>query len=256
MTTPKPISIQLYSLRQEAAAAGIEKVLERVAAIGYAGVEPAGLGGLTPERYRQVASGLGLQIPSNHTALPVGDAATAVLDEQEALGNTVLISGGSPADVQTLDAVRDLAARFEEAAANAKARGMTVGYHNHWWEFDTPIEGGRAPHDVLLSEAPSVFAQVDTYWSTVGGRDTVALVAGLGARARFLHVKDGMIDPPRPHVAVGSGKMPIEDILRAAPETEWHVVELDECATDMFEAVEQSYRFLVGSGLSKGRKDV
>jgi hypothetical protein len=33
----------------------------------------------------------------------------------------------------------------------------------------------------------------------------------------------------------------------------WHIVELDACATDMFEAVEKSYRFLTGRGLSRGR---
>ncbi len=38
--------------------------------------------------------------------------------------------------------------------------------------------------------------------------------------------------------------------------TKWLVVELDACATDMFEAVEQSYRYLVGNGLARGNKPV
>jgi hypothetical protein len=32
------------------------------------------------------------------------------------------------------------------------------------------------------------------------------------------------------------------------------VVELDECATDMMEAVKQSYTYLTGNGLAVGRK--
>ncbi|GAF97465.1 unnamed protein product, partial [marine sediment metagenome] len=41
---PKPIAVQLYSVR-EAAAGDLIGVLEQIAAIGYAGVEPAGLHG-------------------------------------------------------------------------------------------------------------------------------------------------------------------------------------------------------------------
>jgi hypothetical protein len=45
----------------------------------------------------------------------------------------------------------------------------------------------------------------------------------------------------------------IPSVLAAAPHAAWHVVELDRCDTDMFEAVEASYRYLVGNGLSAGR---
>jgi hypothetical protein len=36
--------------------------------------------------------------------------------------------------------------------------------------------------------------------------------------------------------------------------TQWLIVELDECATDMLEAVEKSYRYLVEKGLGRGNK--
>ena len=35
---------------------------------------------------------------------------------------------------------------------------------------------------------------------------------------------------------------------------EWLIVELDRCATDMMEAVAQSYDYLVGQGLARGAK--
>jgi len=67
-------------------------------------------------------------------------------------------------------------------------------------------------------------------------------------------VKDGPADaPPSPMVAVGDGAVDIPAVLAAAPGARWHVVELDRCATDMFEAVERSYDFLVGAGYSSGR---
>ena len=40
-----------------------------------------------------------------------------------------------------------------------------------------------------------------------------------------------------------------------AGNTEWLIVELDRCATDMAEAVQQSYNYLVGEGLARGNKN-
>ena len=54
-------------------------------------------------------------------------------------------------------------------------------------------------------------------------------------------------------VAVGGGTLDIAGVLGAAPTAAWHIVELDRCATDMFEAVAASYTYLTGSGLSGGR---
>jgi hypothetical protein len=53
--------------------------------------------------------------------------------------------------------------------------------------------------------------------------------------------------------AVGDGVLDIPAALAAGGSAEWHIVELDRCATDMFEAVERSYHYLVGEGLSQGR---
>jgi hypothetical protein len=50
--------------------------------------------------------------------------------------------------------------------------------------------------------------------------------------------------------AVGSGRMPVAEILAAAPAAEWHVVELDRCATDMLTAVGDSIGWLTAHGLA------
>ena len=84
-----------------------------------------------------------------------------------------------------------------------------------------------------------MFAEVDVYWARVGGVDPADLVAALGDRARRIHVKDGpATDAAQPMVAVGEGALDIPAVLAAAKHSEWHVVELDECDTDLFEAVE------------------
>ena len=106
----------------------------------------------------------------------------------------------------------------------------------------------------MLADAldPAVILEVDTYWAAVGGQDVPALLRRLGDRVRYLHVKDGPIGTREGDmmVAVGSGRMPVADILAACPSAEWHVVELDRCATDMLTAVGDSLAWLAAHDLA------
>jgi hypothetical protein len=54
--------------------------------------------------------------------------------------------------------------------------------------------------------------------------------------------------------AVGDGVMDFHAIVEAGkPHTQWLIVELDRCATDMLEAVDRSLAYLVNQGLGRGR---
>ena len=55
--------------------------------------------------------------------------------------------------------------------------------------------------------------------------------------------------------AIGKGDLDIPPIVRAADPNvlEWLVVELDECDTDMLEALKDSFDYLVSTGLGHGR---
>ena len=59
-----------------------------------------------------------------------------------------------------------------------------------------------------------MFAEIDTYWTKVGGADPAAVVAGFGSRARLLHLKDGPADgPDAPMTALGAGSMDLPAIF-------------------------------------------
>ncbi len=92
--------------------------------------------------------------------------------------------------------------------------------------------------------------EVDTYWAAVAGQDVPALLGRLGDRVRYLHVKDGPVTKDDPMTAVGEGRMPVAAVLAACPSAEWHVVELDRCATDMLTAVRDSLTWLTSHGLA------
>jgi sugar phosphate isomerase/epimerase len=253
MALPPPVAVQLYSLR-DAAAADFPGVLRRVGAMGYAGVELAGFHDVDPTEVGRVLADVGLRVASAHVGLDPADQYEAALDVHQALGaDTVVVPFLAPDDFATADAVARAADRINAAHEITSARSLTLGYHNHWWELEHSIDGRPGLLALFDRLAPDVVAEVDIYWAQVGGTDPTVLLGELGNRAAFLHVKDGPADEPgSPMVAVGDGAIDVPTVLAAAPSARWHIVELDQCATDMEVAVARSHDFLVGAGLSSG----
>lgn len=253
----KPIGIQLYSLRKDVYPGGsdLPGVLKTVAEIGFKGVEFAGLHGNDPKEIGKMVSDLGLQVTSSHTGIPNKENAQEMIERESALGNTRMISGIGGDDVKTVDDCKAAAERFRLASELLKPHGMTFGFHNHWWEFFT-VDGQRV-YDILLKEAPDVFNELDVYWTAYAKVDPVELIKQYSSRLPLLHIKDGMLKQDEMvHTAVGSGLMKIPEIIRAADPNvlQWVIVELDNCATDMLEAVRESYRYLTSEGLASGSK--
>jgi sugar phosphate isomerase/epimerase len=251
-----PLALQLYTVREQLAR-DFDGTLARVAEIGYAAVETAFFEPeITPARARRALDALGLPICAIHCELPLGDQQQAVIDMAGQLGCTRLVWHGWPRDARygTLGGVEQLAETYSRAAEVAASAGLELGIHNHWWEFE--LVEGRRPYQLLRERMdPRIFFELDTYWATVAGCNAVAVVEELGARAPLLHIKDGPAVPGAPKTAVGAGVMDVPAIVAASRgNAEWLIVELDDCATDMLEAVAQSYRYMVDNGLAHGRR--
>lgn len=253
MSKMKPAALQLYSVR-EALAADFEGTVRQIADMGYVGVEPySGMpGGLThaASLFRQ----LDLTVCSSHVAFPDDANKDALLATAEAFDlSRVVVSFLPPQDFETLDAIKQVCERLNRAGEFAQSNGMTLGYHNHWWEFKRLQ--GQATLDLMLAELDNaVFLQIDTYWAQVGGLDAVEAVKQVGQRAPLIHLKDGPINQDDAMLAVGAGDMPITAIIEAAATAEWRIVELDRCDTDMLQAVQDSYAYLTSNGLARGKK--
>jgi sugar phosphate isomerase/epimerase len=239
----KRIALQLYSVREEAGN-DYEATIRKVAAMGYPSVQTAGFPGTTPEKAARLFKELGLTVNSAHESLPIGPQQQQVLETMDALGKPALICAEiGPKNVETMDAIKELCDRLNEGCQVANKHGLVFGIHNHWWEFGQV--GGRRVHEVMLELLnPEVLFEIDTYWAKVGGADPVAVIKNLGKRAPFLHIKDGPLVQRQPQVAVGDGKMDFGPIFAAALPDAWQIVELDECATDMMQAVKRSYDYL------------
>lgn len=248
----KPISIQLYSVR-EAMEQDVWGTIGKIGEIGYPGIEPCNVpGGDVAEAAKKI-SDLGLTVSALQTGTPVGENKEKLMDEAEALSCSHIVCPYYGAEnFADMDAVKKTAELFNEAIANCAERGMTFGYHNHEFELESIIDGKPALLQ-LAALAPQLFFTVDTYWVTVGGQNASEVVKEMGTQANILHIKDGPLVKSEPMVAAGSGKMDFPPIVAAADSAKWLVVELDRCASDMMAAVEQSFKYLIDSGLGCGK---
>lgn len=251
MPSQFPVALQLYSVRDEAQK-DFPAVLKRVAGMGYEGVEFAGLHGLSPQAVKRHLDDLGLLAATSHGALPTADNVAEIQDTASILGyKWHVVSSLGPDkftdEATTRKTAEDLAAAIEVM----KETGLGVAIHNHWWEFDKRFSG-KTPHEIVMDAVPSLCAELDTYWTQVAGVAPQEVLVRLGSRAPLLHIKDGPLNRELPHTAVGAGKMDWAAVMKSAEgHAEWLIVELDSCGTDMMEAVEQSYRFLVDSGYAR-----
>lgn len=252
---PAPIALQLYTLR-DAAAKDFTGVVNKVAEMGYVGVEPAGFPGTNAEGAAKLFQSLGLQVAGIHGPLPVGDKKNEVLDMAMALGvRRFGCAWLPPENFETVDSIKKVCDQLNQADAVARENGMRFYYHNHWFEYKT-IDGQPTQKILIENLAPTVELEVDTYWVQTGGADVNTVLRDVGSRATLLHVKDGPADSKdSPMVAVGDGVMKWHSIIPLATSVEWHIVELDRCATDMMEAVAKSYKYLVSEGLARGNKN-
>lgn len=249
-----PISIQLYTVR-EYAEKDFRGVLKTLADIGYTGVETAGLHGFPTTEVKNWLDEYGLVCSSAHSGIEfTSDAVDEIVATAKTLGYNYLIGGvGEWGTVANVD---KNVATCRASAALVKPFGMKVGVHNHWLELDV-LENGKIGLDYFLEQNPDAFSELDIYWAcNFGLVDVPAFIARNKKDLDLLHIKDGTLERNIPHTAVGKGKVPIVDCLKAADPnvTKWAVVELDECATDMWQAVKDSYDFLTGTGLVSGNK--
>jgi sugar phosphate isomerase/epimerase len=226
--------------------------LKHLASIGYLGVEAVLLPGLDAPHLRNLCEEAGLQLIAAHLPLPVHDQAAKSIDDALALDLDVLVVTPGPERWQDIDTLSSYATEINEAAVRARSFGLRLGYHNHDWEF-AKLADGRVAYDAFLELVdPDLVLEIDLYWAAVAGEHLPSLMSRLGTRVELLHVKDGLVDPAEPMVAVGDGVVDVPAALTAATAARWHIVELDSCAGPIMTALERSYDFLTGNELSRG----
>ncbi|MBQ3063929.1 MAG: sugar phosphate isomerase/epimerase [Clostridia bacterium] len=267
-----PVAVQIYSVRDDAQADFLG-TLKKIKAMGYDGVELAGLYGNDPAAVKAMCEEVGLVPISAHVPY-----AQMVEDPEGVLGQYATIGCKYVAVPYLSEAERPGGEKFAEALKNiamlggvAKKLGMTLLYHNHDFEF-IKLDG-KYGLDVMYDTVPADLLQteLDMCWVNVGGEEPAAYLSKYSGRAPVLHLKDfhgekseDMYEligiesaaPKRPgnfeFRPVGSGLQNFPAILEAAKDAGviWVVVEQDKPSMGLtpLTSIEKSRQFLKSIG--------
>ncbi len=186
-----PIAVQVYSVRDDAKQ-DMRGVLTELKAMGYDGVEFAGLYGHTPEEVRDMCREIGLVPISAHVEYEeMMQDSVGTMKAYKTIGCTYIVvpylaegkRGGDPVWPEIKENIKML-------GAVAKSEGLTLLYHNHDFEF-IKYNGKYMLEDLYESvDADLLQTQLDTCWVKVGGEDPAEYLKKYAGRAPVVHLKD------------------------------------------------------------------
>ncbi len=248
-----PVALQIYTVRDEAAK-DFTGTLERIAALGYVGVELGGTGDLSVPTLKKLLQNLGLGIAGNHVGLEVLETdLESVLDVNAELGNRYVACPWAPPERRKdADGYRRLAETLTGIGRRCRERGMLFCYHHH--DFELAKHDGQPGLDILLgaSDPDAVRIELDTYWAEYGGGSAVDYLTRYTGRIPLVHLKDMADDEKRSFAEVGSGILDFDAIFAAGEKAgvEWWIVEQDICPGPSMESAKISFEYLRKRGIA------
>ncbi len=232
MNMTLPVALQLFSVRDDFSREPIE-TLKKIKKMGYDGVEPAGLYGMSPDYFRGVCDAIGLKIPSTHLhTSTVESMSDADLASWKAAGcRYVTIPFVIWEELPGGDRFSQYLKRLKEVSKRVRAAGMELAYHNHAHEFQKV--NGDYVLDTLYSvtSEEELKAEVDVAWATMEGLDVPSYLSRYTGRLPLIHLKDYVEKKGGGYdfCPFGHGKVDAAGVLDAAVSAgvEWLVVEQD-----------------------------
>jgi sugar phosphate isomerase/epimerase len=247
-----PIALQLYTVRDE-----LEKdftgALRKVAEMGYTNVELAGFGGNSAKDLKAILDEFGLKAVGSHVGLDQleGPNSSKTIEDHNLLGIPYVVIPWLPQERREDKAGYErLAGVLNEVGRKVKAAGMTLGYHNHNFEFDQKFDG-KPGLAILFDETDPnlVIGELDTYWALYAGTDPVEFLNKYPGRFPLIHIKD-MDQDDRSFAPIGTGVLPLDAIVQAAPAAgaKYLIVEQDQTKGPSLHAVRTSINNLRAKG--------
>jgi len=198
--------VQLYSVRDDMKA-DPSGTLKKVADIGYKYVEHANyvnrkFYGYSPEDFKKLLDGLGLQMKSGHTVMGTDawdedkkdftDKWKYTVQDAATVGQQYVISPWLDEKYRKdIDGLKRFLAVFNKSGELCKQSGMKFGYHNHNFEFNTTVDG-KLLYDIILQETDPalVIQQMDMGNMYGAGGRPLELLKKYPGRFSSMHVKD------------------------------------------------------------------
>lgn len=227
------------------------EVMRALKEMGYDGVELFLPYDLTAAELKAAAEEIGIEVFSTHPRLY---RFFENLDEEIAFAQEV--------GIQTLvmphvtDENREKAyyqkvlASIPQWKRRCAEAGLKLAWHNHDFEFQ-PYDGRPFLMDAILAADPDIRYEIDTFWTTYAGIDTLAYMERYKDRIEYVHFKDyaGKTGPGYMDIdfcAVGEGLVDVPAVANKAAQigVQWAVVEQDLHKKDVLEDARNSLQTL------------
>jgi len=236
--------LQLYTVRDEA-----EKdflgTLEKVAEMGYKGVEFAGFFNTPARVLKEALDRLSLIPIASHTSVELlKNDLDNVIEYNKEIGTQAIVCPW--AKIGSYEDCVEIADLMNTAAPKILKAGMKVGYHNHSNEFKIfDCEYGL---DLImnLTEKSEVFPEIDVFWVEYSGVDAISYISKYNNRCEIIHLKDMKQRGEIVFAEVGNGILDIKGIIRKGLETgsKYFIVEQDTTDKPSLEAAKISIQNL------------
>lgn len=274
MSKKLPVGIQVYGLRDylENTPDRFQEIMEKIKAMGYDGVELAGLYGLEPSYVKEVLTEVGLIPISAHVAFAeMMDNLDQIIADYKVIGVKYLVMPYMTEEYRPVnpEGFHRFIPLLNKVGEKIHDAGMTFLYHNHDFEY-VKLPNGAYGYDEMFASIPHdyLMPELDTCWCDVATGMAPEFIRKYENRIPVVHLKDYIkkgevknmykligIDEEdeeeetgyfgfRP---VGFGQMIWEPVLEAAADAnaEWVIVEQDEhYEWDALECARRSREYL------------
>ncbi len=224
----KAIGIQLYTLK-DVIGKDITGTIEKVAAAGFKEVETynfnpkSNFWGLKPVDFKNLLNANGLTSPSGHFGfddyLTSGnlDELKPYIEASNILGSKYLVAPWLGEHLRkNADGYKRVAEKLNIAGAYCAKSNLSVGYHNHGFEFKK--FGDTTGYDIMLTETDSALVnfELDIYWAVFAGRNPLELFKKYPKRFKMVHVKDMSNTDRKQNTEIGNGVIDFKSIFKQA----------------------------------------
>ena len=241
---PIPIGLQLYSIKEETNKDFVGS-LEKVAEIGYQGVEFAGYGGISAMQMSKNLERLGLVVAGSHVGIDkLKNELDAEIEYNIEIGNRNIVC--PYAKPQNRQEYIELAKFLNETGEKIRKKGLLFYYHNHGHEF-IDMGGIRGLNLLCKETEPELLKiELDLYWVKFSGLDPFEYLKSLGGRVDLLHYKDMNDKLPPQSTDVGLGIIDFKPITEYAKSTDvkWIIVEQEHFDKPHLESVKNGFDYI------------
>jgi sugar phosphate isomerase/epimerase len=233
------IGLQLYTL------------IQKVAAIGYEGVEFAGYGGLTAVQLAESLQQLKLKAIASHVSLAqLTDHLEEEIDYNLAIGSRYIVCPYvAEEDRQEESQWLAIFARLENIGKRCAERGIGFAYHNHDFELRQKVRETLVL-DAMMESVPqtTLLMELDACWVHHAGLAPMDYISKYSSRLPLVHLKDMRKLPGGDALTVelGQGEVDLAAIIEASVQAgvEWFIVEQDKCSNPPFESIATSWNWI------------